>query len=264
MRTFFLVFLLLFSNSIWASDSDTSAVRKIAVRGFTNGCQLAVSPSKWDKTDWLVAGSVAAATAASVAWFDKPVSDFFFDNQDKTVDKILTQMEPMGNKYPIAAVLGFALHGVVKKNNYSVETSLVMAQSMIFNTIAVQSVKRLAGRSRPDSSWGADPHNWQGPGNGLSFYSGHTSTAFAAASVVAWRYRDTKWVPWVAYGMATLGGMQRVYHNRHWMSDALFGACTGTAIGLFLAKNHETNPLKLYPVITPTGGGLSMVFPIGQ
>ena len=59
-----------------------------------------------------------------------------------------------------------------------------------------------------------------------SFHSGHTTTAFAAAAEVTSEVQRmwpkyTWYVAPVMYGRATLVGLSRVYHNKHWAS-----ACT--------------------------------------
>jgi membrane-associated phospholipid phosphatase len=45
-------------------------------------------------------------------------------------------------------------------------------------------------------------------------------------------YKNKKWVPPVAYSLATLVGLSRIYDNAHWGSDVLAGA----AIGFLSAK----------------------------
>ena len=45
-------------------------------------------------------------------------------------------------------------------------------------------------------------------------------------------YKDNPYIPPIAYGLATLTGLSRIYSNEHWSSDVLFGA----AIGYFTSK----------------------------
>src|SRR6266581_4407514 len=53
-----------------------------------------------------------------------------------------------------------------------------------------------------------------------SFPSGHASGAFAAASVFAGMYREQHpWVPWLAYGMASLVAVSRVALGHHFPTD---------------------------------------------
>jgi len=62
-------------------------------------------------------------------------------------------------------------------------------------------------------------HPPHGQANG-SFPSGHASGAFAAASVFAGMYREQHpWVPWLAYGMASLVAVSRVALGHHFPTD---------------------------------------------
>jgi membrane-associated phospholipid phosphatase len=264
-QIFYLFLILLFTTSAsCGAGFDSTFVGKTLKHGYISSRDLMLSPVGWDKTDFLVLGTVSAATAASVIWLDTPVNNFFKNHHHKSINTAFHYLEPMGNKYIGLTMAGLALHGVIAKKNYSLETALIIGESYVLNGILVQATKHLAGRSRPYDSRGPDPLRWEGPLKGSSFYSGHTSSAFSAASVIAWRYRDTAWVPWLSYSLATLGGIQRIYHNQHWLSDTIFGAMAGTAIGLFLAKNHEDNPYKIYPMVQPGANGITMVLEIGK
>jgi membrane-associated phospholipid phosphatase len=90
-------------------------------------------------------------------------------------------------------------------------------------------LKGTIGRARPYVSNATQPHTFRfGGGFGTSDYralpSGHTYTAFAVASVVTsetrrWNPKSTWFVAPAMYGGATLVGLSRMYHNRHWASD---------------------------------------------
>lgn len=65
-----------------------------------------------------------------------------------------------------------------------------------------------------------------------SFPSGHTATAFMAATLLHREYGHVS--PWIsigAYTVATATGVGRVVHNRHWASDVLCGAGIGVMTG---------------------------------
>lgn len=263
------IFLLLLIFSICsirlcASDTEKGFIGKTLHHGLMSSRDVLLSPAGWDKTDWIVLGSATALTTSAVFLIDTPVNTYLRNNNNQGFKHALKYVEPLGNKYIGLSVVGFALHGAILKKNYSLETALIVGESYILNGILVQAVKHLAGRSRPYDLRGADAMRWEGPLQGSSFYSGHTSSAFSAASVIAWRYRDTKWVPLLSYSLAALAGFERVYNNQHWCSDILFGAVAGTAIGLFLAKNHTNNPYKIYPIVGTDVNGFTMLIKIGN
>lgn len=64
-----------------------------------------------------------------------------------------------------------------------------------------------------------------------SFPSGHTATAFMAATMLHKEYGQTRspWFSVAGYSLATATGVMRIINNRHWISDVLMGA----GIGIF-------------------------------
>lgn len=61
-----------------------------------------------------------------------------------------------------------------------------------------------------------------------AFPSGHTSSAFASATILheEYGYRSV-WYSVGGYGVATGVGAMRILNNRHWLADVLFGAGVG-------------------------------------
>jgi membrane-associated phospholipid phosphatase len=78
-------------------------------------------------------------------------------------------------------------------------------------------VKTAVPRERPDQS------------SDDSFPSGHTAEMFASATVLA-RHLGPK-VGWPAYGLAAFVGISRMNQGRHFLSDVIFGAGIGVAVG---------------------------------
>ncbi len=239
-----------------------SLVRKSFSHFVNTGVGLVKSPATWNKTDWMVLGTSAALTTASVFFIDKPVQQYLSTNRNTLIEKSLLPFEYVDFYIPLTIFAGFATTSFVTKNNYTLETAYMIAESCFYSALLTRTVKAISGRQRPNHWQEPDPHSWDIHSNGRSFYSGHTTMAFAVASVVAWRYRDTSWVTWVSYGLASAAGFQRMYYNRHWLSDVIAGAVSATAIGLFVAKNDQDNPLRIYPVVSPQITGLSMIIPI--
>jgi membrane-associated phospholipid phosphatase len=68
---------------------------------------------------------------------------------------------------------------------------------------------------------------------GSSFPSGHTIEAFAVATVIARRYKNHRWVPWVAYGVAGTIGFSRITLQSHFPADVFLGAALGYSISRF-------------------------------
>lgn len=61
-----------------------------------------------------------------------------------------------------------------------------------------------------------------------AFPSGHTSSAFASATLLHKEYgHRSVWYSVGGYGVATGVGTLRILNNRHWLADVLFGAGVG-------------------------------------
>jgi membrane-associated phospholipid phosphatase len=112
--------------------------------------------------------------------------------------------------------------------------------------------KGLFGRARPETVDAKDPRSFR-LGRGFrggpyaSFPSGHSTTAFAAAAAVTaetsrWWPRSTWIIAPAMYGGATMVGLSRMYHNKHWASDVAMGALLGTFSGLKVVRYHHSHP----------------------
>ena len=72
-------------------------------------------------------------------------------------------------------------------------------------------------------------------------------------------YEDHKWVPWFAYGTATLISASRVALHRHFPSDVIVGGLIGNSIGRFViercgrrgARAFSSALLHLHPIADP-------------
>ena len=73
--------------------------------------------------------------------------------------------------------------------------------------------------------------------------------------------RYTWYVGPVMYGGATLVGLSRMYHNRHWASDVALGAGVGTFSGLKVVRYSHSHPdnfidrIMLRTTVAPDGRG---------
>jgi undecaprenyl-diphosphatase len=88
------------------------------------------------------------------------------------------------------------------------------------------------GRARPPSVY-REPQPLVSVPHTAAFPSGHASTAFACATVIAWASRRLA-AP--AYVLAAAIAWSRVYVGVHWPLDVLGGALLGVLVSIALLK----------------------------
>ncbi|HOZ98275.1 MAG TPA: phosphatase PAP2 family protein [Niabella sp.] len=116
---------------------------------------------------------------------------------------------------PIAIAYGLDALGVKSKTDLANRTAILLKGGII-NAVLVTGLKKASHQLRPDGS------------NYLSFPSGHTANAFAAATFLSEEYKyKYKWMPYAAYSIAGSVGILRMANNRHYISDVLVGAGIG-------------------------------------
>lgn len=127
--------------------------------------------------------------------------------------------------------LGYLASGKASQQTYG--TAIQAAGEAMLVT---QSLKFLTGRKRP-RELGSDADDFLGPGTRYnSFPSGHTSNAFAIATVFAEKHPKRKWL---YYALATGVGLSRIQKHAHYSSDVFFGATIGIWAG-HRAVRHKT------------------------
>lgn len=141
---------------------------------------------------------------------------------------------------------GIAITGFIRHDKEMQQDALYMGAGFIANTIITQSVKRIVNRQRPFQKYSFIIRRDDESG-GLSFPSGHTSSAFVTATSVALRYR--KWyfvVP--SYVFATSVAWARMYQGVHYPSDVVAGAFVGAGSAWLSWKAQHWFNKKKYTI----------------
>ncbi len=128
-----------------------------------------------------------------------------------------------------------------------IQNYLVMGEIMLAQSVIGKWVKTISARSRP---FAYDDSNSPGlRSNRHSFYSLHASSAFAAARVGYFYYRekggDGLLIPVLLYSSATASALLRVFAGQHFFSDVAFGALMGTLISDQLIKLNKVKTVSL-------------------
>lgn len=205
-------------------------------------------PFHMQPRDW---GNLAkyAAVGGALAFFDGSIqrgaTSLMRRNPDaKKFSKTVTDF---GGSYEAFALAAFGGYGLVFKNEKMQTTTLLATQAYITGAALESVVKVLTGRTRP-SSYADDvraratflgPFSSKTGKDNSSFPSGHTTVAFAVATVFLLEYSNKPWVPILAYSSATLIGLSRITENKHWATDVFAGAVVGFLAGRNVVNNYH-------------------------
>lgn len=165
---------------------------------------------------WIIAGAALRGQRTNI----RSLRQKFQYNFHSPVDNYLQYS-------PLLLTTGLKAAGVEGRSSWG-RYAVSAAASYAVMALLVNSIKYAAREQRPDGS------------TRNSFPSGHTATAFAAATILHKEYGLTR-SPWYSIGgymMATATGCMRVLNNRHWVSDTFAGAGIGilsTELGYTLA-----------------------------
>lgn len=126
----------------------------------------------------------------------------------------------------IIYLIGFGAHYYQTDNLDSHRRAWLMAKASAYSGLVTTVLKYSIREPRPDN------------GNEKNaFPSGHSTSAFAFASVVA---SEHEWYYGAAgYALATFVAASRINDNRHWLQDVLAGATIGASYGVGLAQKYS-------------------------
>lgn len=238
--------LLLGAGIAQAGEYETPSVPllKLAIE---DGVQVFTAPVRWDGRDWLVAGgSVLGVYVAST--LDAPARNWMARQSDGSVDRVADYVQELGSWGAIGLMGGIYLGGTMagKPEIQRMAWDAAIA-SFIAGGIITPAMKYAVGRARPRQDLGA--YHFDPFGGDLSFPSGHTTQAFALASVIA-ESCGSPWVSAISYVLAGTVGISRMYHRAHFLSDVTAGAVIGTATGVCVVRyNKQKRPPV---IIAPT------------
>lgn len=268
-----MIIVLFFSSTYaYAGKADTCTRKEVKLDGtyiksyFSDSWEILKSPVRWHAKQWAAAAAVSGVTILAYTQ-DEVIRDYFQRNQTDARDKAsIYFFEPLGKGViliPLSA--GLWAYGAIADNTRASRLGLTSIKAMVIATVFTYAIKYATQRHRPQDNEPANPRIWEGPFgnyNTTSFSSGHSALVFAAAAVFASEYRDKWWVPVIAYSLAGLAAVSRVYDDKHWASDVIFGSALGFFIGKFVYKSTVNNPrISFIPGASATGHpGFTMIY----
>ncbi|MCF3111453.1 phosphatase PAP2 family protein [Niabella sp. CC-SYL272] len=208
---------------------------------FSDATYVVTRPVHWQGRDLRNLG-IVMGTAGALLLADKEIKWFAQQNQHPFVNSVANIVEPFGNRYSPYIMAGMYVAGAVIKNRELKNTALLTFKSYAISTSLYLLTKSMIRRNRPAYT----DHNldfyppFSGDRYHTSFPSGHTLTVMTLATAVSEAYgKQHRWIPWVAYSIAGLTGVSRIYHNRHWSSDVWIGASLGYFVTRSVFKNNR-------------------------
>lgn len=156
---------------------------------------------------------VPLVVAGLATWWSKGQ---FRDARNRLEPRFSVHFDDYIQYAPLAATAILKVAGVKSRSNWG---RFLASGAMSYAIMAglCNGLKYSVRELRPDGS------------SRNSFPSGHTATAFAAATILHKEYGLTR-SPWYSvggYAIATTTGVMRTLNNRHWVSDVLVGAAIG-------------------------------------
>jgi membrane-associated phospholipid phosphatase len=183
---------------------------------------------------WLLLGGIVGAGIA----YKK---DDAFNNYAQTNGLMPNQMAKIGDLWGIGGEL--LLWGVLATSENKNEKLRYASTAFVANGLLTYGLKFGVDRNRPNGK------------NKRSFPSGHTSNSFLTATIAQEIYGSKIGIP--AYILASVTGLSRIHDNEHYLSDVIFGAVLGMAVGRGFGQIYKQSSSPIVGVI-PQGQQLKV------
>lgn len=231
-------------------------------------------PSIFSKKDLAITAGFTAGALALMP-LDRSIAEWSRaprQQENGALKGAMAGIERVYEAGPVVAGASLWALGLATRNRPVAEMGFHTLAAVAVNQQVTTVLKGAFGRTRPYAAGDSLSHDWNwgqgfsGGGERRSFPSGHTSNAFAFATVLSheisqnWPKAGRIATP-LLYAGAAGAAYARVYHDKHWASDVAVGA----AIGIVSARstlrflhgrpNNWFDRLGLNASIVPDGRG---------
>lgn len=186
---------------------------------------------KKGKFKWIAPAALIVSGTALM--LDTDADEFFISNlgtreeRNENFIRFSNHADDYLQYAPAATALIISISGVSGKHTLPNQLALLIKSELLMTGV-VYSLKYTVGEARPDT------------GKKNSFPSGHTATAFTAATFLSKEYGyKSVWISIGAYTAASTVGVFRMLNNRHWISDVFVGAGIGILSTKFVYFTHK-------------------------
>ncbi len=241
MKLFILIFFLFIPvlaicQSPYRLDWTTDVVicgSGVAIFGVSAIAKPTINP--------LTIDDVKGLNRQSINWFDRSATNYYSVSISNASDILCGGI--------IISPILFFLDNRMRDD---VQTLACMyAETMGFSVLLPYAAKDFVNRPRPFVYNANAPINEKtSPDAVRSFFSSHSSTAFASAvflsTVYGDYYPDSRWKPYIwvsSLTAASITGLLRYESGMHFPSDIIVGAIVGSAIGYAIPALHRNSSI---------------------
>ncbi|MCP4136284.1 MAG: phosphatase PAP2 family protein [bacterium] len=220
----------------------------IFIRAFASLASTFVGVGGWEQEDWIIAGSVTAATSSLMLPFNPSVDvrldQYVKNNKNHDYDILFPNITSGQWGYIIGgmAAIGYG-SGYLFGNNTILEYISLTMEAIGITQVYHISFKLLMGREGPPNGEGQGVI--RGPKYGVQYFpygtpSGHIATLYAITTVTA-EYFDSLALRIISHAVNLYYTANLVYNNEHFISDMIWGAPIGYFVGMWVVKHRSSN-----------------------
>ena len=196
----------------------------------------------WTPGQRWTAGGVVAATGLSLWLVDENIRDFNETHRNEFWRNVSWSSTHYGDyKYQVPIIGGLWLGGRLLESPVLAKTAADAGEASVIAALIINpTLCFITGRALPSAHEDASKFVPLRLGR-YSFPSGHTSAAFALASVLdidlrpVFGYYHTP----VVYGLALGVAHSRMYDAKHYLSEVILGGAIGWAVGTWIASKDR-------------------------
>jgi len=252
-------FLIMSSHYLFAQNDANESYFEYSKTTLTDdayhifhlGLGFVQAPFHLNGNDLFYGAGMGLATS-SLFLFDPQIKDIAHKNQTAANDKFFEIDSYFNGRTGSFAAAGLYVTGFLFRQEKIRVMGLHGLEALFISAAITDFLKYSFGRCRPYA--GEDQMNFKlfrgSKGKYRAFPSGHTTSAFAFASVMAMSVDNIYWkTAW--YGSASMVGLARIYHNEHWISDTFLAALISYNVADFVVHfdKDKQGGFSFYPSI---------------
>ncbi len=255
-KSFFIVFLMItlvvISTAGYLNGQTSTSKNKLDLNYLKqigrDAVSVVTSPAHWKRKNLFTLAAVAGTGILCFA-LDRTMKEYSDRNNKGLFDDIWESITNSGNGVYLGGLMAsYYIVGELFKLDNLRKTALLGVESFIISGVLVGILKYSIGRARPFTGESSTSfHPFSSTSNHYSFPSGHASSAFSVATVIAEHSKEFL-VHVTAYGLASLVAMSRIHKNKHWLSDVFIGSAIGYFVGKKISdlnRGESANRLKI-------------------